>query len=135
MNSWERLSRHVTFSEPPAMFRNHLRASLGDPSSTFRGIIESFMLGTGVPNTELFHVASAHFDSSVNVNDVGEPGYRAKHLCWATTGSYQKESDSGKISVCSFVYVSLNTVDPFLPRSVLWRTVIPLTQVVKEELL
>lgn len=83
--------------------RNRLRASLGDSSLTFRSIMETFMEGAGVPNSRLFTEAATYFDAIVDVNAVGELGYRAKHFCWASTGSYQMEPGSNKLSVC-FLY-------------------------------
>lgn len=108
IDSWERLRHHVIFTEPPVSFRNRFRALTNDNEATFRSLFESFMEGAGVPNTHLFSQAKAHFNDAVDLTRVDEEGYRARMFSYAATGSFDRESDSPRISVSlSFAYITL----------------------------
>lgn len=99
MDSWARLHSHVQFTEPSLSLRNRLRVVLDNDEATYRTLIENFMGATGVPNRGLFDEAKAHFNAAVDLTLIDEDGYRAKQFCYASTGSYEREMELGKISV------------------------------------
>lgn len=99
IDSWDKLKNQVIFTEPSLAARNRLRTLTNDDQATYRSLVESFMQGVGVPNLQLLLEAEGHFDNAVDLTLVDEAGYRAKMFCYATTGSFERETDSGKISV------------------------------------
>ncbi len=89
--SAESLVGVVTVGSPPEAFRNRLSraAHPNGPSgrSCFRSLIEKFVSGSGVPCEDLFSEVKHVFDSIIDLSKISTPGFRARMLVWATTGS------------------------------------------------
>ena len=78
--------------------------ALGDPLSSLRTIFLEFLRGKGVPCPQLLSAVTAHFPRVVDMSRVGEDGFRAKHFCWAATGTYERELGAPQIKVGSHHY-------------------------------
>ena len=73
--------------------------ALGDPLSSLRTIFLEFLRSKGVPCPQLLSAVTAHFPRVVDMSRVGEDGFRAKHFCWAATGTYEWELGAVQIKV------------------------------------
>jgi hypothetical protein len=126
MSSFALLQDHLSFTEPSITYRNQLQEALNDDSITFTSLFVDFLKGTGIPCVQLFEDARVHFNTMVDLDQIGTDGFRSKMFCWATTGSCDRELDAPRISVCS-VFVNYYIIIDYHCRYVLSKTLTPAT--------
>lgn len=101
ISSFEALFDHLDIDEPLRREMAPIRQALGDPSLSLTTIFIDFLRGKGAPCPRLLSAVSVHFPSVVDLSRIGEDGFRAKHFCWAATGTYERELGAPQIKVNS----------------------------------
>lgn len=100
MSSFNALREHLDIAEPLASEMEPIRQALGDPSLSLTTILLDFLRGKGAPCPHLLSAVSVHFPSIVDLSHIDEDGFRAKHFCWAATGTCERELGASQIQVC-----------------------------------
>ena len=101
--SYANLEPHLQIQPPSTQHQIELNAALSNYAFDFEHLIVHFLKGTGIPCPELFADAKTHFNHLVNfeLNNVDQDGFRPRILCWAATGSCDREINAGGIQVIS----------------------------------
>ena len=76
-----------------------IRQALGDPSLSLTKVFLDFLRGKEAPCPQHLSAASIYFPNVIDLSRIGEEGFRAKHFCWAATGSYEWELGVSPIKV------------------------------------
>jgi len=83
---------------------------MADSDTSFSSLLKDFLKGAGIPCPQLFDDAKIHFNPIIDLEHIGNGGFRSRVFCWAATGSCERESDATQITV-SFVHYS-NRIPP-----------------------
>ncbi|KAJ7433976.1 hypothetical protein FB451DRAFT_1470353 [Mycena latifolia] len=75
-----------------------LRNETGQGDLTFEGVFQNFLNGCGIPCPNQFEHARGSFSPLIDLTRMESPGFRARMVAWAATGSPFIPSD-GKIHV------------------------------------
>ena len=106
ISSFEALQDHLDISEPTRNEMEDIWQALSDPSLSLATVFMDFLRGKGAPCPQRLSTISVHFPDIVDLSRIGEEGFRAKHFCWAASGTYERELGASPIKVGS-VYASI----------------------------
>ena len=99
ISSFEALQEHLNIVEPTRNEMEYIWQALSSPLLSLATVIIDFLHGRGAPCPQCLSVVSVHFPAIINLSCIGEDGFRAKHFCWAATGTYEWELGAPLIKV------------------------------------